>query len=411
MRLTYGHTKAASYIGLVTQAILNSLIPLLFVTFQRDFDISLAQLSFLIILNFGIQLTVDALSAKFVDKIGYRAGIILAHVCGTVGIAGFGIFPFLFADAYAGLLVAMCISAVGGGLIEVIVSPMVEALPGDKKAGDMALLHSFFCWGCAIVIALSTLYFHFAGLEKWYFLSVLWALVPLFNCFFLSKVPIEKLVEEHERTPLKKLFTKRLFWTFLILMLCAGAAEQAMSQWASLFAETGLQVSKTTGDLLGPFAFAILMGISRVLFGRKADTHLERTLLTGGILCLASYMLVIFAPHPLLSLIGCAMCGFFVGPMWPGTVSLSSRRFPAGGTAMFALLAMGGDMGCAAGPGLVGLVSNAFTSGAGDPAASVDTTELGLKAGLLAASVFAIVLVVGLAGVMRRRSKPARQRS
>jgi MFS family permease len=306
-----------------------------------------------------------------------------------------GVFPRLMADPDGALVIAMGINAVGGGLLEVIISPIVEALPGDRKAAAMAMLHSFYCWGYVLVVLLSTLYFTLVGIGRWRILPMLWALIPLVNCFFFCKVPLRTLTgDSASALPLKVLLNKKIFWLFFLVMICSGASEQAMSQWASFFAETGLEVSKTMGDLLGPCAFAILMGISRTIFGLQGPkVNIEKVLLASGILCVLCYRLTVFAPTPLLSLLGCALCGMTVAAMWPGTFSLASRFFPLGGTAMFALLALAGDVGCAAGPGLVGLIMNRFT----------------LNRGLLTAVLFPLLLCLCMA-ILFRCSKvlPAR---
>lgn len=391
MQLQYKHTRNACYLGYITQAIVNNLAPLLFVTFQKQFSISLDKIGLLISVNFAMQMLIDALAAKFVDKIGYRTCIVGAHIFCTVGLAGMGIFPFVFPSAYAGLIAAVLINAVGGGLIEVLVSPIVESLPGDEKASAMSLLHSFYCWGHVSVVLLSTVFFVSIGTEHWTILSVLWALVPLFNTFLFLNVPLNTIHSEETSLPIRKLFSMKLFWVFLLLMICAGASEQAMSQWTSLFAESGLQVSKTMGDLLGPCAFAVLMGVSRAFYGKfGAKLNLKRFIAGSGVLCIASYLLAAFSPMPLLSLVGCALCGLSVGILWPGTFSLSSAYCPQGGTALFALLALGGDVGCAAGPGLVGWVSS--------------LADGELKWGLTAALVFPILLLL-LIGVLVRAVK------
>jgi fucose permease len=396
MKLGYGHTRAACYLGYVSQAIVNNLGPLLFLTFNRRFGVSLQNLAFLVILNFTVQLLVDLAAVRFVDRIGYRAAALAAHVFCVAGLCGMGILPFVLPDPYLGLLAAVFINALGGGLLEVIVSPIVEALPGDHKAAAMSLLHSFYCWGVVGVVILSTLYFTFIGIDNWRWLPLLWALIPLGTVFLFAAVPMKTLIGESEKAiPLRELSVKRLFLFLFLLMICSGASEQAMSQWASLFAEAGLEVSKTLGDILGPCAFAILMGLARVLFGMQKDGRDERRRLSGillgaGILCILSYLVTVFSPWPLVSLAGCALCGFSVGVMWPGTFSLASRIFPLGGTTLFAVLALAGDVGCAAGPGLVGTVMNRTT----------------LKAGLLTAIVFPLILAAGCL-ILRRNRSPA----
>jgi fucose permease len=373
--------------GYITQAIVNNLGPLLFLTFQRQFDVSLSALALIVTLNFTVQLLTDAAAAHFVDKIGYRAAALAASALSVLGLVSMGVLPFILPEPYIGLVLAVIINAIGGGLLEVIISPIVEALPSENKAAAMSRLHSFYCWGYVAVILLSTVYFIFVGIEHWCYLPMLWALVPLINVFLFSVVPIKALIDEHETAvPLRTLFTQKAFWLFFLVMICAGASEQAMSQWASFFAEAGLKVSKTTGDLLGPCAFAVLMGLARVFFGLKQEQiPLKRVLSGAGALCVASYLLTVFSPFPLLSLAGCALCGFSVGIMWPGTFSLAAKTFPRGGTPMFAVLAIAGDAGCGSGPGLVGLVMN--------------TTSL--NTGLLTAIIFPFALVFCLVFLSR----------
>lgn len=380
MTLTYRHTKYAAYIGNITQAIVNNLMPLLFVSFSEQFSLSLDKISFLITMNFGVQIITDIVSAKYTDKIGYRKMTVAAHIFAFIGMCALSFLPFI-TDPFAGLCICSAIMAVGGGITEVIISPVVEALPGDEKASAMSLLHSFYCWGQVAVVLFSTLYFTTAGIENWRFLPLLWALVPLFNIFLFSKVPLRSLNEDNEPMPLRELIRVRVFWIFIILMICSGASELAMSQWASYFAEEGLHVSKTMGDLLGPCAFAVLMGISRSIFGAVGDRiNLKTAITASSLLCAVSYLVTVFSPYPILSLAGCAVCGFSVGIMWPGTFSLSAKNYPAGGTAMFAVLALSGDVGCSLGPNVAGLLGNLTGT---------------LKDGLLAVTLFPVILLIG----------------
>ncbi len=401
MQFTYKHTLISSYLGYVTQAIVNNLAPLLFLTFQREWNVTLADLALLISLNFMIQIAVDLIASAFADKVGYRAVAAGAHVFCVAGLMGMGILPRVFANPYTGLIAATCLNAVGGGLIEVIISPIVESLPGDKKAASMSLLHSFYCWGHVAVVLLSTAYFALFGVSRWPYLSMAWALVPLINFFLFLKVPLRTLSENaahgHQAGKGQK---RSLLLLFLLMMVCAGAAEQAMSQWASLFAEAGLNVSKAVGDLLGPCLFAVLMGLSRVAYGVMGTRlHLEKALFFSSALCIVSYLTAVFSPVPLLSLLGCGLCGLSVGLMWPGTFSLAAKHFPRGGTAMFAFLALAGDVGCSAGPGLVGSVSDAVAKGVRTFLHSwlpgLGITEAGLKSGLFLAIAFPLIMLTG----------------
>ncbi len=378
----YRHTIRASYLGYVTQAIVNNLAPLLFLTFQEVYGISMEQITFLITLNFGIQLLVDFLSAGMVDRAGYRNAIVFAHICSALGISGMAFFPALCHMPYMGLSVSVILYAVGGGLIEVLLSPIVEACPTDKKEASMSLLHSFYCWGHVIVVVCSTLFFCFFGRSWWKILCLLWALLPLGNAFYFYQVPIRSFNEEQKPVSVKRLFCEKLFWIFALLMLCAGASEQAMSQWASVFAESGLQVTKAVGDLTGPCMFAALMGISRIAYARfSAQVSLKHFMLGSSVLCVVSYLLAVFAPNPILGLLGCSLCGLSVGILWPGAFSLAAGSLPRGGTAMFAFLALAGDLGCLAGPTVVGL-------------AFAETATI--QGGLLLAVLFPIALFLGV---------------
>lgn len=383
----YKHTFYASYAGYFVQAIINNFIPLLFLTFQNSFNLSYDKISLLIVINFGVQLCVDFLSAYFIDKIGYRISVIAAHFFATLGLAGLSIFPFIM-NPYTGIILSIIIYAIGSGLIEVIISPLVEACPSDSKAGAMSLLHSFYCWGQMCVVLFSTLFFNLAGISNWRLLSLLWACVPLFNGAYFCLVPIPKVLSENKGMGIKNLFKTKLFYILAVVMLCSGASELAMSQWASAFAESGLGVSKTFGDLLGPCLFAVLMGSARVFYSKFSDKlPLSKVMTASAMLCVSSYLVAGLSPVPMVSLLACAVCGFSVGVMWPGTFSLAAEKIPTGGTAMFALLALFGDTGCATGPALVGRMTTLF----GDD----------LGKGLLFAAVFPIVMIVCVSRIKR----------
>lgn len=380
----YRHTIYACFIGYVVQAVINNFAPLLFLTFQNSYNIPLSQITFLVTFNFGLQLVIDAVSASFIDRIGYRTSIILAHVFAALGLLGMALLPNLLPSAFLGLLLSVVIYAVGGGLIEVLISPIMEACPTDNKEAAMSLLHSFYCWGHVTVILLSTLFFAICGIEHWRILALFWAILPIANGILFAKVPIASLLSPEEKgLSLTLLLKNNLFWVLLILMICAGACEQAVSQWASTFAEQGLKVCKTIGDLAGPMTFAILMGISRAIYGKYGDKLNLHTFMTGsGILCLFSYLLIFFSPSALMGLIGCGLCGLSVGILWPGTFSISAARLRNGGTLMFALLALGGDVGCSLGPTLVGISSG--------------LAQDNLRFGILTAAVFPVLLLIFL---------------
>lgn len=380
----YQLTMYACFVGYIVQAIVNNFLPLLFVTFQKTYSIPLTQITLLITLNFGIQLVIDMLSAGFVDKIGYRASTIIAHVCAATGLVLLTVLPEAFPDPFAGIMLAVFIYAIGGGLIEVLISPILEACPTDNKEKAMSLLHSFYCWGHVGVVLISTLFFTLFGIENWKILAVCWAVVPAVNIILFAKAPIYSLHEEGETgLTLKQLFTRKVFWVMMLMMLCAGASEQAVSQWASTFAEQGLGVSKTIGDLAGPMSFAALMGLSRLLYGKFGDRlDLDKFMRMSCLLCIAAYLCISLVPLPAVGLVGCAVCGFSVGIMWPGTFSKASAAVKGGGTALFAMLALAGDVGCSGGPTLAGFISGCFNGE--------------LRAGILAAIVFPVLLLIGI---------------
>lgn len=377
----YKKTLIACYLGFITQAICANFAPLLFITFHTSYGITFANLALISTVFFFTQLLVDLVCAKIVDYIGYRTCVVAAEVTSGLGLAGLAFIPELTPSPFSGIIISVIIYAIGSGLTEVLVSPIVEACPFENKEGTMSLLHSFYCWGSVGVIVGSTLFFSIFGIENWKILAIIWAIIPLYNIYNFATCPIEQLVEDGESMTMGQLFTTRLFWLFIILMICAGSSELAMAQWASAFAESALHVSKTVGDLAGPCGFAVCMGISRVLYGKYGEkVDLTVFMAWSGIMCLACYLLAGLASIPILGLIGCALCGFTVGIMWPGSISISSRVLPKGGTAMFALLALAGDLGGAVGPAIIGNVSQS----AGE----------NLQAGVLAGIGFPIVLVV-----------------
>ena len=380
----YRKTIYACFIGYIVQAIVVNFAPLLFLTFQDSYGIPLSKITMLVTVNFGLQLLVDLLSVGFVDRIGYRASMEIAHILAALGLVSMAVLPQRFGDPFWGLLAAVILYAAGGGLLEVLVSPVVEACPSDHKEQTMSLLHSFYCWGQVGVVLVSTVFFQLFGIGQWRVLAVVWAMVPLFNALLFARVPMTSLLKEGEKgLSLRKLAGMKIFWVFMLLVMCAGASEQSVSQWASTLAEKGLGVSKTVGDLAGPLAFAVFMGCARAFYGKYGEKiDLDKFMAGSSLLCLASYLCISLAPGPVFGLAGCAVCGLSVGIMWPGTISKASVFLPKGGTALFAMMALAGDLGCSGGPTVVGMVSGLF----GDD----------LKKGILAAALFPLLLLLGI---------------
>ena len=384
MKFDYKKTMYACFVGYIVQAIVNSFVPLLFVTFQETYRIPLTQITLLITVNFVVQLLIDMLSAGFIDRIGYRAAVILAHICAAAGLALLTILPEVLPDPFVGILIAVFVYAIGGGLIEVLISPIIEACPTDNKESAMSLLHSFYCWGCTGVVLISTIFFTVFGISHWKILTLLWTILPIANMLLFAKVPIYSLQEEGEKgMNLGELFREKMFWILMLMMVCSGAAEQSVSQWASTFAEKGLGITKSVGDLVGPMLFSILMGLSRLLYGKYGEKlDLDRFMKFSCVLCIVSYLCISFIPVPMVELLGCGLCGFSVGILWPGTFSKAAAALRRGGTLLFAMLALAGDLGCSGGPTLVGFVS----SGLGD----------NLRLGIFAGIIFPILLLGSL---------------
>ena len=381
--MNYKKTLIACLSSYVVQAIIVNLAPLLFLTFQKSFGISFSAVSLLITVNFCVQLTVDLICAKYVDKIGHRAAMIFGHTAATIGLICMAVLPSIFPNPYIALVLSTMIYAIGGGIIEVLVSPLVEACPTKNKEGTMSLLHSFYSWGQVMVTILTCLFFAVFGIENWRILTLIWALVPTFLAVIFIKLPLPAITAEGEvGLSLGQLFKKGLFWLLLLLMLCSGASEQGVIQWASVFAEKTLGLSKSVGDLVGPLTFAILMGLCRTLFARYSEKiPLEKFIIFSSFLCVAGYLITVFSNSTILSLLGFALCGFSVGIMWPGTLSVGAAGIRGGGTAMFAMFAVAGDIGCSAGPTIVGFFADIF---GGD-----------LKVGLLVGTIFPAILIVG----------------
>ena len=383
MKTGYKKTMYACFAGYMVQAIVNNFLPLLFVTFAGAYSIPLSKITFLITINFMIQLCIDLVSTVLIDKIGYRASAILSHVFAALGLVMLTVLPDVLPDPYIGMIASVAVYAVGGGLLEVIISPIIEACPTENKERAMILLHSFYCWGHVGVVLISTAFFALFGTENWKIMALLWAIVPAVNLVVFATAPMYSLDggdQPSER--IGRLFRNRLFWIFMLMMVCAGASEQAVGQWASAFAERGLGVSKALGDLAGPMVFAFLMGLSRLIAGKNSE-RIDTTsyMKYSAMLCIISYICIVFVPSPAVGLLGCAVCGFSVGMLWPGTYSMAAAGLH-GGTPMFALLALAGDVGSALGPKLAGLASSA----AGDD----------LRCGILAAIVFPALMLVGI---------------
>ena len=394
IRNNYKATVGAAFLGYITQAIMLNFPPLLYIFFQSDYGLSLSQVSFLITANIIVELVVDVIVSKIAARVGYRPLILIATALASLGIVSLFLFPMIMPNKFVALILAMMICGAGGGILEVLISPIVEACPTKNKSGMMSLLHSFYCWGQAAVVLFSTLFFLAFGLENWMFVAIFWTLVPLTCLFLFSFSPIYMLEEgEAKKSSVLTLFKNKIFWVLVLMMVCAGASELAMAQWASAFAETviGNSELKWLTDLLGPCLFAICMGCTRVFYAKMSEKiDLTKGIFISSLICICSYLLTIFAPHPSFSLVGCALCGIGAGIMWPGAFSIASEKVPNGGVLMFGLLALSGDFGCLVGPSLAGQASAVFDDN--------------LKVGFAVAIIFPLILAV-ISAVMYVRGK------
>jgi fucose permease len=401
MKLSYRHTRYACYAGYVTQAIVNNLAPLFFIFFSGNYGISYRGLGSLVMLNFLVQLTVDAACIRLASRIGYRSLLIAAQALSALGLVLLGILPLFVRPVYAALVIAVAVYALGGGLLEVLVSPVVDAIPGEaeQKPAAMSLLHSFYCWGQMVVILLTTFLLSFFGQGRWYILPLLWAAVPLANMFLFMKVPMVPSLSEKESSSVLSMAKQPVFFLCLLMMLCAGASEQAVAQWASLFAETALAFPKVLGDVFGPALFAFFMGSGRVIYGLWGKRiRLFPYMFFCGFLCVVCYLSITLFPIPLVQLVFCALTGFSVSIMWPAVFSLSSARFLSGGAALFAILALMGDMGCSLGPWIVGLVSDAasHTGLFGALSRRISGGDAPLQTGILVCVIFPVIFLSAL---------------
>lgn len=387
MKLSYKHTRGACYFAAITSAIVNNFTPLLFAVLNDELGITFEELGLLVTVNFIVQICMDFVGARFADRIGYRRVMLLSQSLQAVGLFALGILPFVFRNHYMGLMISAILYAMGSGFNEVIRSPIFEALPSEDKSSKMSFMHSFYCWGCMLVIIMSTLYFALFGIENWRYLAFIWAGFSVIGTLMFIRVPIVPLHAENESIPAGKLFSMKLFWILVVLMICSGAAELSMSQWSSMFVEKGLGISKTLGDIIGPCMFALSMGLSRLFYGKFGNRiDLIRFIIISSALCVLSYIMTAAISNSIIAIAGCALCGFSVGIMWPGVTSLAAHKCPEGGTPMFGYLAMAGDIGCSAGPGIVGFVASAVRLSASE----YDS----LRAGLLSVVVFPIIMLV-----------------
>lgn len=361
-KINYTPTKISAYVGYFVQAIVNNFLPILFVAFQDIYGIGYEKLGRLIVFNFITQMVTDILSPKIISLLGYRKTAVMCQLIAALGLTLAAVLPNVLPNAYIGIVLAVIVYAFASGLMEVIISPMIEMLPTSNKSGNMSLLHSFYCWGQAITTVGTTLLLSAFGYRGWTYIPLIWAIVPFINAFSFIRVPIVEPQPERKSDSFRVLFSDRRFRVFMLIMLCAGASEIAMAEWASVFAQNALGVSQIAGDLAGPCAFSLFMGLGRLLYAAFSEKISYRsTVIVLGLCCAVCYYIAAFASIPIFALAACALCGFTVSILWPGTISAGAVAFPRGDAVMFSVFAMCGDIGCCIGPWLLGVVAEHFT--------------------------------------------------
>lgn len=384
----YLPTKLAGYVGFIVQAIVNNFLPILFIVFQDVYGLGYEKLGRLIVINFATQMFIDFITPKIIHKLGYRRAAFLCQFTACVGLCLMAVLPRFMSNTYLAIIISIVFYATGSGLMEVILSPMIEMLPTGNKSGNMAVLHSFYCWGQTVVVPLTTLMVFIFGRENWTYIPLVWAVVPFVNMFTFLRVPIVEPDSEEKQSTFLELARTPKFVVYMVMMLCAGASEIAMSQWSSLFVEQALGVSKAIGDIVGPCLFALFMALGRVIYASLSKkVSFTRLLIWLNLLCFICYVMVALCHIAVLSLVFCALCGLSVSISWPGIYSAGARTFKTGGAVMFSAFAMCGDTGCALGPGLVGLVAE-YTN---------------LNVGFLVAAVFPLIMVICSIYILKNR--------
>ena len=402
---SYKSTIAACYIGSFVQAIIVNTTPILFIPLREQFGLTFQQMGLLVLINFISQVGCDILFSNAIDKYGFRRFVVAAHGLAVVGLVLFAASPLLFDRPFAGFVTATIIFSGSGGLLELLLSPIVNAIPTDEKAGAMSVLHSFYSWGQAAVILLTTVLLFVFGRAWWQWIILIWTLVPLFNFFFLMRVPFAPNVPEEQRQGMDKILLKPFFIAALATILCGAAAELCISQWASAYLEEAMRLPKVVGDVGGVCLFAVMMGVGRLfygMYGKKINVSLM--MLIGTVGAAACYITVALSGTAVLSLLACGLCGLCVSLLWPGTLVVASEHYPLAGAWMFAILAAG-DIGASAGPWLMGVVAEQahrlpFLSGLLTQGMSPD--QLGLRAAMLVSALFPIIAFFCLRWMRKR---------
>ena len=409
MKPSYKTTRIACYMTNIAQAGVCSFSPLLFVTFRESYGISYTLLGFLVAINFVTQLAIDLIFTFFSHRFSIRKTIRTMPYLTVLGLLIYALFPLFFPDhAYLGLAVGTVIFSCSAGLAEVLISPLVAALPSEDPERDMTRLHSFYAWGLVGIVIFGSVYLKVFGVENWEFLPLILALIPAACAalFALSPIPMPE-AKDAPKERQNRLFEKGLLLCFVCIFLGA-AAEGTMTQWVSSYVETALTLPKLIGDILGMALFAVMLGLGRSLYARYGKNIL-RFMLIGMIGSAACYVLAGISKSPVVGLAACAATGFFTSMLWPGSIILVEKKFPQAGVAAYALMAAGGDFGIAVAPQLMGwLVDRVSASSGGQSLASrlsLLPEQIGMRAGLLSAALFPLAGAAVILLLMRHFQK------
>lgn len=401
--------KLACYATNITMSVIGNLSPLLFLTFRSLYDISYSLLGLLILINFCTQLCVDLIFSFFSHKFNIALTVKLTPVIAFVGLGFYALSPILFSqNIYLGLVLSTIVFSAASGLAEVLISPVIAALPSENPEREMSKLHSVYAWGVVFVILVGTLFLLFCGGTNWQWLAAIFMLVPMLAAclFFTAKLPV---LETPERVSgaLALLKNKKLWLCFFGIFL-GGASECTMGQWSSSYLEQALGLEKVWGDIFGVAMFAVALGLGRTLYG-KFGKNIEKVLFLGGLGAAVCYLVAAISNIPLLGLIACALTGFCVSMLWPGSLIVASERVPQGGVFVYAMMAAGGDLGASVAPQLVGIVTDAVSQNAAAAEFAVElgitSEQLGMKTGMLLGAVFPIIAVFVYLVLMKTKKK------
>lgn len=409
MKNTFTRTKIACYTVNVSMSVVGNLSPLLFITFHDLYGISYSLLGLLVLVNFCTQLCIDLIFSFFSNKFNIPLVLRVMPALTLAGLALYALAPVIFPSAvYLGLVLGTILFSVSGGLAEVLISPVIAAIPADNPEREMSKLHSVYAWGVVAVILFGTLFLLAFGQQNWQWLTVTLMLIPLlaFVAFLRAEIPQMQSGEKSSGS-VGQLKNKTL-WLCVVGIFLGGASECTMAQWASGYLEQALSIPKVWGDIFGVALFSLTLGLGRSLYA-KFGKNAEKILLLGSIGAAVCYLVAALSNVAVLGLSACALTGLCVSMLWPGSLIVSSERIPDGGVFVYALMAAGGDLGGSVGPQLVGLITDGVAASpfASELAASLNLTaeQIGMKCGMLVGAVFPLLAIAVFSVMLKTKKK------